>query len=95
MIPLLPSSSLTRKKKFVQEEWDTFFSDDRAKKVEGGWRGILFANLALIDPKQSYSFFSQDGFDNAWLDGGASRTWYMAQAAGMLSLRILKITEQI
>ena len=89
MIPLLPSSSLTRPKKFVSEEWDTFFSDDRAKKVEGGWRGILFANLALIDPKQSYSFFAQESFDNAWLDGGASRTWYMALAAGMISLGAL------
>lgn len=86
MIPLLPSSTLTRPKKFVTEEWDTYFSNDRAKKVEGGWRGILFANLALIDPKQSYAFFAQDSFDNAWLDGGASRTWYMALAAGMLSL---------
>lgn len=86
MIPLLPSSALTRPKQFVSEEWDTYFSNDRAKGVAGGWRGILFANLALIDPKQSWSFFAQDSFDNAWLDGGASRTWYMALAAGMVHL---------
>lgn len=88
MIPLLPSSSLTRSELFVSEEWNTYFSDDRAKSVAGGWRGILFANLALIDPKQSWNFFMQEGFDSAWLDGGASRTWYLALAAGMPLLEI-------
>jgi endo-1,3(4)-beta-glucanase len=86
MIPLLPSSTLTRTKKFVQEEWDRFFSGGRADAVIGGWRGLLMANLMLIDPKTSWNFFTRRDFDPSWLDGGASRTWYLALAAGMLPL---------
>ena len=84
MIPLLPSSPLTRPKQFVREEWDRYFSGGRADNVQGGWRGLLYANLALIDPKTAWNFFSRRDFDNSWIDGGASRTWYMA-LAGMLS----------
>lgn len=86
MIPLNPSSTLTRTKQFVQEEWDTYFANnaaDPASNVVGGWKGILYANLAIIDPKSSWNFFAQPNFDNSWLDGGASRTWYLAYAAGM------------
>lgn len=72
MIPLNPSSTLTRTQPFVQEEWDTFFSDGRVDQVQGGWRGILYANYAIIDPTASWNFFAQDGFDNSWLDGGVS-----------------------
>ena len=85
MIPLNPSSALTRTTQFVSEEWATYFADgavDPASSVVGGWKGILYANLAIIDPKASFDFFSQSGFDPTWLDGGASRTWYLAYAAG-------------
>ncbi len=85
MLPILPSSALTRTKAFVQQEWDTYFSDGRADAVAGGWRGILYANLALIDPKSAYDFFSNTSFDASLLDGGASRTWYLALAAGRFS----------
>lgn len=66
-----------------------------ASKVEGGWRGVLYANLALIDPKAAWEFFAQPNFDYNWIDGGASRTWYLAFVAGesfgwsMMSLREL------
>ncbi|TVY89423.1 putative endo-1,3(4)-beta-glucanase [Lachnellula willkommii] len=83
MIPLLPSSTLTRTTTFVQEEWDAYFSNGRADAVTGGWKGVLFANLAIVDAKTSWAFFSGAGFDASWLDGGASRTWYMALAAGL------------
>ncbi|KAK0125593.1 hypothetical protein ONS96_009428 [Cadophora gregata f. sp. sojae] len=83
MLPLLPSSALTRTRTFVQQEWDTYFSNGRANAAEGGWKGVLYANLALIDPKAAWRFFSQEGFDVSWLDGGASRTWYLALAAGL------------
>ena len=53
-----------------------------ASKVEGGWKGVLYANLALIDPKASWEFFAADDFDYNFIDGGASRTWYLAYAAG-------------
>jgi endo-1,3(4)-beta-glucanase len=84
MLPLLPSSTLTRTKEFVSQEWDMYFSNGRADQVAGGWKGILYANLAIINPMAAWQFFSQSGFDASWLDGGASRTWYMALAAGML-----------
>ena len=85
MIPLNPSSAYIRSKKFVAEEWQSYFRDGAvapAHTVGGGWRGLLYANLAIIDPVASYRFFSQDNFDYGWLDGGASRTWYLAYAAG-------------
>lgn len=87
MIPLNPSSALTRTKKFVTEEWNAYFANGavaQASKVAGGWKGLLYANLAIIDPKASYDFFAQGNFDPSWLDGGASRTWYLAYAAGEL-----------
>lgn len=83
MIPLLPMSALARTKQFVQEEWDTYFNNGRVDNISGGWRGILYSNLAIIDPVTSFNFFSQPNFDASWLDGGASRTWYLAFAAGM------------
>lgn len=85
MLPLLPASSYVRNRKFVTEEWNALFASNAstpADKVEGGWQGVLYANLALIDPVTSWKFFSRDGFDYASIDGGASRTWYLAFAAG-------------
>ncbi|KAF2661699.1 glycoside hydrolase family 81 protein [Lophiostoma macrostomum CBS 122681] len=81
MIPLNPSTPYTRPASFVQEEWDQYFSGGRADNVTGGWKGILYANLASIDPATSYAFFSQPGFDISMLDGGASLTWYLAYSA--------------
>ena len=83
MIPINPSSAYTRGKKFVQEEWDAYFSDGRADKAEGGWKGILYANQILIDPFASLEYFSDPNFDMNTLDGGASRTFYLAYAAAM------------
>ncbi|KAH8668109.1 glycoside hydrolase family 81 protein [Tricladium varicosporioides] len=83
MLPILPHSTLTRTKQFVQEEWDAYFSNGRAEQVQGSWRGVLFSNLVLIDPRGSWNFFARGDFDASWLDGGASRTWCLAMAAGM------------
>ncbi len=82
MIPLLPFSALCRDSQFVGEEWDTYFSDGRADAVAGGWRGILYGNLATADPRTAYRFFSAPAFDPSNLDGGASLTWYLCYAAG-------------
>ena len=82
MLPLLPSSTLTRTQSFVTEEWDTYFSNGRVDSIVGGWKGILYANLAIIDPTTAWKFFSQPDFDVSWLDGGASLTWYLSLAAG-------------
>ncbi|KAK7184684.1 glycosyl hydrolase family 81 [Paraphaeosphaeria sporulosa] len=83
MIPLNPSSAYTRSRKFVQEEWDTYFSHGRADKAVAGWKGILYANQILIDPFAALEFFSDPNFDMSLLDGGASRTFYLAYAAAM------------
>lgn len=86
MVLINPSTSLLRHRQFVKEEWEQHFSDGRAN-VDGGWRGILHANQALIDPRASYAFFrdGHNGFwDERWIDGGASRTWYLTWAAGMV-----------
>ncbi len=91
MLPILPYSSLTRPAAFVTQEWSRIFDPSNpaarnpASKVQGGWKGILYANLALIDPRQSWEFFAREDFDPGWIDGGASRTWYLAWAAGMFS----------
>ncbi|KAF2830334.1 endo-1,3(4)-beta-glucanase 1 precursor [Ophiobolus disseminans] len=86
MVPLTPASQYLRAKTFVREEWDAKFSDGRANQDDGGWRGVLYANLALIDPRASYTFF-RDGVDghweDRWIDGGASRCWYLVFAAGL------------
>jgi endo-1,3(4)-beta-glucanase len=89
MLPLLPNSAYTRSPEFVREEWEAMFAPGAAKPadtVEGGWRGVLFANLALIDPAKAWDFFAQPNFDLAWIDGGASRSWYLAYAAGKFSM---------
>jgi hypothetical protein len=82
MLPLLPSTSYIRRAEFVKGEWAQYFSDGRADSVVGGWRGILYGNLATVQPGRAWSWFSRDGFDPSWLDGGASLTWYMAYSAG-------------
>lgn len=83
MLPLSPASTLSRPAAFVSQEWATYFDNGRVDAVAGGWRGILYANLALVDPKSAYAFFAQSNFDDGWLDGGASRTWYLAFCAGL------------
>lgn len=86
MLPLTPASAFTRGSNFVKEEWNSYFAPGAvtdARKVAGGWRGILFANLAIVDAVSSWNFFNNASFDNSWLDGGASRTWYLAFAAGL------------
>jgi len=82
MIPLGPHSTFTRSKKLVNEEWNTYFASTIDTIVDG-WRGILWANRAITNPKQAFNFFNQTNFDNSWLDGGASMTWYLAWCAGL------------
>lgn len=83
MLPISPASSFQRPRAWVRKEWDKYFSEDRWKTVEGGWRGVLAMNLALVDPKASLAFFRDgiDGvWDETWLDGGATRSWGMVWA---------------
>ncbi|KAF2716110.1 glycoside hydrolase family 81 protein [Polychaeton citri CBS 116435] len=86
MLPQLPLSTYTRSKEFVQQEWDTYFTT-YVNEVQGGWRGILMANYAVIDPVAAYDFFnggpSGAQFDETYLDGGASQTWYLTYSAAL------------
>lgn len=87
MLPLSPALSFTRQPSFILEEWNAYFNNTSrwpAANITGGWRGILYGNLACIDPKAAYRLFSQQHFEGAWLDGGASRTWYLAFSGGEL-----------
>ncbi|KAI1387491.1 glycoside hydrolase family 81 protein [Hypoxylon trugodes] len=86
MIPLLPSTRLTRSAKFVKQEWATYFDNGRADNAEGGWKGILYGNLATVDPKSAWDFFTREDFDQMWLDGGASLTWYLTYCAAILMI---------
>ncbi|KAK0672085.1 glycosyl hydrolase family 81-domain-containing protein [Cercophora samala] len=87
MLPLLPHTPMVRKKEFVREEWEAYFSGGRAEQVTGGWKGILMGNYGTIDPRGGYEFFSGGGkggeFKGEWLDGGASLTWYLAYCAAL------------
>ncbi|QIW99261.1 hypothetical protein AMS68_004779 [Peltaster fructicola] len=75
MIPIMPFSTLTRRATFVAEEWNTYFQT-YINSVTSGWRGILMANLAIVDPKTSFNFFANYSgtFQPGMLDGGASQT---------------------
>lgn len=85
MLPFNPSTSFIRSAKLVREEWSLYFSPSSpypAQNVAGGWRGILYANLATIDPKASWDFFARNDFDPAWIDSGTTRTWALICAGG-------------
>ncbi|KAK9372732.1 endo-1,3(4)-beta-glucanase [Lipomyces chichibuensis] len=82
MIPITPVSSYIRSPGFVQQEWTSLLSSV-APTLTDGWKGILYANLALFDPTSSYKFFTDLSFKSAYLDGGASLTWYLAYVAGV------------
>ncbi|GJC96596.1 glycosyl hydrolase family 81 [Colletotrichum higginsianum] len=81
MIPLLAPSPLVRTPDFVREEWDVYFSGGRVDGIAGGWRGIIYGNLATIDGRTAWDFFNSSNFDPGWIDGGASLTWYLTYAA--------------
>ncbi|KAF4982297.1 hypothetical protein FZEAL_2046 [Fusarium zealandicum] len=82
MLPILPMSNFARTATFVKEEWDTYFSNGRIDKIDNAWKGIIYGNYATIEPKKAWDFFASSKFDSSWLDGGASRTWYLAYAGG-------------
>jgi endo-1,3(4)-beta-glucanase len=82
MIPLTPISPFIRQESYVAAEWAAILAGI-INGVNSGWRGILMANLAISDPETAWSFFTSDSFTSAWLDGGASLSWYLAFVAGM------------
>ncbi|TDZ38536.1 putative endo-1,3(4)-beta-glucanase [Colletotrichum spinosum] len=83
MVPLLAPSPFVRTPDFVREEWAVYFSGGRVDGIAGGWRGIIYGNLATVDGRAAWEFFTSANFDPGWIDGGASRTWYLIYAAVM------------
>lgn len=82
MLPLTPASPYIRSATFAQQEWNVYFNG-KTSSITDGWKGVLYANQALWDPKVSWRFFNQSNFNSNWLDGGSSRTWYLAFAGGL------------
>lgn len=84
----MPFTPYVRTSTLVQQEWDAYFGNysngfsPYIDGVHGGWRGILEADYALVDPTGAYAFFdnSTGGFDAEYLDDGASLTWYLVSA---------------
>ncbi|KAK8213697.1 glycosyl hydrolase family 81-domain-containing protein [Phyllosticta capitalensis] len=83
MIPVHVPSAYIRTPRFVQEEYDVYMSGGRIDSATGGWRGILYANTALVNASSAYNYFANPNFDMGLLDGGASRTWYLAFSAAL------------
>ena len=82
MLPITPISPFIRQPSFCRQEWAAKFQG-KTSSINSGWRGVLMANTSLFDPRESWQFFAQDGFNDQWLDDGATRTWYLTMAAGM------------
>lgn len=85
MIPVHAPTALSRSKNFVKQEWDAYFNNSRVDKFDNAWKSIIYANYATIEPKKAWDYFNSSNFKDTWIDGGASRTWYLAYAAGMLN----------
>ncbi|RPA80441.1 glycoside hydrolase [Ascobolus immersus RN42] len=82
MLPISAISPYMRPRKFVQEEWDQWFTT-KINEVDSSWKGLLMANKAIIDPQGAWRFFTGLGFKGQWIDGGASRSWYSVFAAAL------------
>ncbi|KAI5956848.1 ACF2 [Candida jiufengensis] len=83
MLPITPISGYIRSPQFVKEEWDAKLASI-IDKIPDGWKGILMLNKALFDPKSSYEWFADPGFNPAQIDNGMSRTWSLAYTGGLL-----------
>ncbi|KAF7553851.1 hypothetical protein G7Z17_g3357 [Cylindrodendrum hubeiense] len=86
MIPVGAPSMYTRSKTFVQQEWDTYFSNGRIDAIDNAWKSIIYANYATVKPQVAWDYFTSSSFKTTNLDGGASQTWYMAYAAALGSI---------
>jgi endo-1,3(4)-beta-glucanase len=93
MIPVHGPTGLTRSKTFIQEEWDAFYGGGKIDAMDNPWKGIAYAQYALVDAVGAYNFFASPSFQDNWIDGGASRSWYMAYAAGKISFSRSQNTE--
>ncbi|KAF8471085.1 endo-1,3(4)-beta-glucanase [Kalaharituber pfeilii] len=84
MLPTTPISKWIRRDSWAREEWESCFGNGAVDAVQGGWRGILWASRACWDPRGAWGFFAGESgrWTDEWLDGGLSRAWGLALAAG-------------
>jgi endo-1,3(4)-beta-glucanase len=82
MLPIMPFSAYIRTPTLVAQEWADYFKHT-ITTILSGWRGVLVANYAIVDPVAAWNFFDDVNFDPGLLDGGASRTWYLAWSAAL------------
>lgn len=82
MIPVHGPTAFARSKAFSAEEWNAYFSNGRVDQFDNPWKSIIYASSAANGPKRTWSYFNATDFQSRWIDGGASRTWYMTYAAG-------------
>ncbi|KAF4122840.1 endo-1,3(4)-beta-glucanase, partial [Geosmithia morbida] len=82
MIPVLAPSGFIRSKTFIEQEWNTYFANGAIDKIESAWKSIIWANYALVAPEKAWAYFNSSSLNTDHIDGGATRAWYMAYAAG-------------
>jgi len=83
-IPITSFSSFIRTPTFCKEEWDEKLKAI-VNNVDDGWKGIIYLNVALFDPDTAWKFFSDNNFQNRWLDNGQSKTWSLAYSGAFAS----------
>ncbi|CAA91245.1 cell wall and ascospore endo-1,3-beta-glucanase Eng2 [Schizosaccharomyces pombe] len=82
MIPTTPISGYLRSPSYVQQDWNAKIAPI-INTFSNNWTGILWSNYAIYDPKTAYNTFAASTFTADKIDNGASKTWYLAMAAGM------------
>lgn len=82
MIPITPVSSYIRGPKYVKEEWDAKLSNI-VDQIPDGWRGLLYLNYGLFDPRAAWKWFTRGDWQDNLIDGGMSKTWSLAYIAGI------------
>jgi Glycosyl hydrolase family 81 C-terminal domain len=99
MLPITVATPWYRTRNFTQQEWDLYFRNKKEEDIDGGWWGIIIANLAIIDPKKAWRIFKDPNYNPIRIDPGASRAWYLAFVAGKfqspLSLRRILMDDRV
>ena len=80
MLPTTPISSYVRTPEFVNYEWEAKLKNV-APDLRDGWKGILYLDYSIANPKAAWSFFADPNFNYGWLDGGMSRSWALVMSA--------------
>ncbi|CAM0138853.1 unnamed protein product [Umbelopsis sp. WA50703] len=75
-LPMTPElGEYIKDPEFVEQEWAQRL-EPALNGVQGGWKGVLLANYAIIDPSSAYAQLR-----NAEVDGGQSRAFSLYFAA--------------